>query len=116
MILFVVCVGHWVDLWRLEIHTAMHISFHVKRSLCLILTKAGHLHAKFSIIIRFYEDLFSVSSVIVCMWTDTEILIGMLMCLKIQTQNQNKIHIKIQNNSVCACARAHVWGGGPESM
>ena len=74
MILFVSRVGQWVDLWRLEIHTAMHISFHVKKSLCLILTKAGQLHAKVPII-TFYEGLFSVSSVIICMWTDTEILI-----------------------------------------
>ena len=35
----------------------------------------------------------------------------MLRCLKIQTQNQGKIHIKIQNNSVCVCV-----GGGAESM
>jgi len=74
MILFVLRVEQWVDLWRLEIHTAIHISFHVKRSLYLILTKAGQLHLKFPII-RFYEGLFSVSSVIICMWTDTEILI-----------------------------------------
>ena len=95
----------------------MHISFHVKRSLCLILTKPGQFHAKFPII-RFYEGLFSVSSVIVCMWIEMEILIdiiGMLMCLKIQTPNQKKMHIKIQNKSmftrvrVCAC-------GGSESM
>jgi len=64
----------------------MHISFHVKRSLCLILTKAGQLYVKFPII-RVYEGLFSVSSVIICMWTDIEILIGMLMCLKIKNSN-----------------------------
>jgi len=120
-------VGQWVDLWRLEIHTAIHVSFHVKRSLYLILTKAGQLHPKFPII-RFYEGLFNVSSVIICMWTDTEILIEMLMCLKIETQNQKKIHNKIQNNSVCVCVcvsaclcvcvgRGREGGGGrPESM
>jgi len=52
----------------------------------LILTKAGQLYVKFPII-RVYEGLFSVSSVILCMWTDTEILIGMLMCLKIKNSN-----------------------------
>jgi hypothetical protein len=75
MILFVLCVGQRVGLWRLEIHTAMHVSFHVKRSLCLILTKAGQFHLKFHVN-TFYEGLFSVSSsAVVCMWIDKEILI-----------------------------------------
>lgn len=67
-------MGQRVDVWRLEIHTAMHISFHVTRSLCLILTKTGQFLLKFHVN-RFYEDLFSVSSAIVCMWIDKEILI-----------------------------------------
>jgi hypothetical protein len=49
----------------------MHFSFPVKRSLCLILTKAGQLYAKFPVI-RVYEGVFSVSSVIICMWTNTD--------------------------------------------
>jgi hypothetical protein len=51
-------VGQRVDLWRLEIHTAIHISFHVKFP-----------------VIRFYEGPFSVSSAMICMWIDKEILI-----------------------------------------